>query len=400
VSAPLYNRYRRYADREAKRFGKHSRLRHLIPMWKRPNTRVYSLSEWASYEAGAWSASEPGELMRAISLQYLPTDQVWIEFDWKAFNKGSNGKAWDDPAELMYLGKNGLKLGDSSSSSSSSSSPVRMGFMIYDPMQVHSVVFEGTEQSLGALLFYLFDNGTSFVAPVLSAWQTCGDPEPRQNATDDFTVMKHALGKSYLDRYEKKNPRLTKQLGLRVFQSLIGVKDMNLDRHTAEETQGTCRIALSCLTAALAARAADIDPNKERNPREPRKDRRRGPENRNPIEVDLFIRNRPKRAGGSIKSSVGHMEGVKKGLHTVGAHWAYRARKDGGDPTECTHAEKHDFEAVPDTNTEVCVFCWQKRWFKRTHQRGDEQYGIVPQKTFNVRAGAPQPPKETTRASP
>lgn len=388
MSAPLYSRYARYADREAQRFPRGAPIAKLVPMWKRPQTRVYSMSARASHEAGWWSGEDPGEILRAIGLHYLPSPWTWIEFDWRSYNKGSLRLPLDTPDNQHYPG------GGMTNVVNGPTSPVRMAFMFFRPGWATKVVgapkWEAGHKDEGimALLFYLYPNGGCFVGPPIVYWHpehplayyvSAPDIGPNLLSPPEF-----AIGRSYVSQYGGKQPRLTDRLMKQVGLTSIGANV----KVPWEELDGTTRCAIAVLTATLAARPPAYPetptpgPARDRKPEWGTKER--------PIEVDLFIRERPRKPGGSIRASVGHLEGIKKGLHTVGAHYAYRNRADGKDPTKCPTSETgvHDFEDIPGTKSQVCVMCGQKRWFKDQHQRGDEAYGVVPQKIRNVRLGA------------
>lgn len=380
MSAPLYARYRRYADREASRFPRGSDMAKTATLWKRPDTRVYSLTERASHEAGWWSTEDPGELLRAMSMHYLPMPQVWIEIDWMAYNRGAGRLPLQSAQPGLVVGRNGIEV------MTSENSPLRVGFMLYQPVKATNPRFQPT---IMGHMFYLYGLGTCFIGPVMFAWHATEDLNlmRKTNETGQSYRVEEALraaaGNDYLTRHEKNSPRLAKRLTERVFLTYMGP-----GRNTAsfKEIDGTTRMAIAALTAALSARPPSYAPNplrpSETRPAAPASERDR------PVEVDLFIRERPRVMGGSIRASVGHLEAIKKGLHTVAAHFAYRSRSDGGDPTICTKSAQHDFEDIDGTKSQVCVFCGQKRWFKERHERGDEAYGIVPAKTYNVRVGS------------
>lgn len=371
MSAPLYSRYRRYADREAARFPRTSLIARTIPIWKRPDTRVYSLTDRASHEAGWWSGEPPGELLRAMSLHYLPMPQVWIELDWVAYNKGTNRRPLEDTRAPRVLDHDGNSVG-----LSGPDSPVRMGIMLQEKEYDRA----SGKNAIAGLLFYLYPTGTCFVGPVIFAWDSDLKDEG-ESARASETV---ALGRTYIEKHGKDHPVLMKRLQRRAIIS-------GLDKNTTlnfSEIEGTTRMAIAALTAVLAARPPVYAPNPNGAVRE--RPVKHGAERDRPIEVDLFIRERPRVSGGSIRASVGHLEAVKKGRHTVAAHYAYRARADGGDPTACPKTPQHDFENIDGSKSQVCIYCGQKRWFKERHERGDEAYGIVPAKTYNVRVGTPR----------
>ena len=250
-----------------------------------------------------------------------------------------------------------------------------------------------------AMLTYIYPNGTFYLGPTFPFWNSYHSVEQLSKAVladkdgmakDQMqnrqvkrrNLHKAALGTHYVETYEKKHPRLIETLQDRMTMILIGNSAVTAD---FIEGQGTARLIIAALMACLSAKRdlythdQDVPPRERKFTDQP---------NRNTIEVDLFIRQRVK-PGASIRASAGHMNSVNKGLHDVGAHYAYRKRADGSDPTICHTSETsyHDFEEVPGTKSEVCILCHQKRWFRETHQRGDEAYGIVPRKVMNVRQG-------------
>lgn len=391
MAAPLYSRYRRYADREAARLPKGSHIRTLLPMWKRPDTRVYSLSERAAHEAGAWSALPPGELLRGLSLQYLPTRQVWVEWPWSPMVLGSLNRPIDGP--LADVGVN---------HAGHDSSPVRVASLYKqtdDPAKckgdrrdlfVDKTFPPGT---IIALFVYLYPNGSFFVGPTFSAWHPTKNVDlfvegavldlPVEDRAKEMSLMRDvAIGFHYGDRYGKQNPQLFKRLRDKMGVTIIG-KLLSRSDGPVHNLHGTTRLQIAALMAALSAKppkyapVTDGRPSRDSGPSGPK---------RTVVEVDLFLRER-KRVGDSLRASVGHAEGVKKGLHRVGAHYAYRRPEHGGDPTICpkTQFGMHDWEPIDGTKSEVCIVCGQKRWHKEAHERGDEKYGIVPPKTYNVR---------------
>lgn len=394
MPAPLYNRFCRYAQREAKRYPRHSDLQRMIPQWKRPSTSVFSLSDKAAYEAGWWSTEPPGDLLRASSLHFMPTERAWIEWNWKHMSAGSARLKnwWEDQNQLLMSQSNsGIKVMDDSA-------PARVGAMIRrsafdDEHRIKDGWFDLScpPGTFMALLTYIYPNGTFFVGPTISFWHPT---ETVAHLTESIvdgdrdkqtTIHMTALGTQYCERYGNKNPRLFNRLCEQSALIMIGKPDATYA--SMKEVEGTTRLIMSALTAVLSAKPTTYTPD---DSIEPRKRKKRSGSRRAVVEVDLFIRHRS-RPGASIKSSVGHQEAVKKGLHTVGAHYAYRARKDGGDPRVCDVGlgGHHSFEEVEGTNTEVCVLCGQKRWFKKAHERGDEAYGIVPRKIKNIRVGEP-----------
>jgi len=391
MSAPLYSRYCRYIDRDIKRFPRKAAIGQLIPMWKRPQTRIYSLSSRASHEAGWWSTEDPGELLRAISLQYLPAPYVWMEYDFRAHDLGSLRLPIDTQSKSLDIIRGDGEI------------PSRVAFMFFRTeaaIKLFPLKLAGSgEGGIMALTYYLYPSGGCFVGPPIVHWDTRGplmrkggDIAEPVDATGR-TEADYALGTGYLDLHEGEHPRLMNKLKTRVGLTAIG---SNL--HTPwSEINGHTRSAISILTAALSARPPAYVHDLGR-PSAPRREAEWGTKER-PIEVDLFIRERARKPGASIRASVGHLEGIKKGLHMVGAHYAYRARADGGDPTICPvrphRSLGHDFEDIAGTKSQVCVHCGQKRWFRDQHQRGDEAYGIVPQKVRNVRLGAQT--RETTQ---
>lgn len=394
MSAPLYSRYCRYADREAKRFPHHSRMRELIPLWKRPQTRVYSLTPRASHEAGWWSGEEPGELLKAISLHYLPAPFTWIEFDWRAYNKGSMRMPLDAPDDTE------VRRGTSTVIVNGPDTPLKLGFMFFmtkDLLRDARSAEErfGDADNLIALTFYLYQTGACFVGPAVVHWHPTQPIKVQVDGKEvigpeDLMGYGHGVGHDYLRQYEEQHPRLTLRL-----RQLLGVRILGDPlAGIGKAVDGFARCAAAVLTATLSARPPTYAPALtgikagDSKPEWGTKAR--------PMEVDLFIRERPRKPGGSIRASVGHLEGVKKGLHLVGAHYAYRNRGDGKDPTLCYSGMDglHDFEDIPDSKSQVCVICNQKRWFKDQHKRGDEAYGIVPRKIRNVRLGVQSPHQE------
>ena len=412
MSAPLYSRFRRYSDREIKRYPKKSYMARILPSWKRPDTRVYSLSERASYEAGYWSTAEPAELLRGLSMAYLPTPQVWIEFDWYHFNKGTNRIPFDDHQRQVIMSADGYEPHNPATA------PVRMGMMYYQPNTPQGKgEWRGPSGCIMGFMFYVYPSGSSYIGPPVFGFHPSEPIDPPIEIVDTTGGLRHmmernltgnfaspgfledkrglkleriAMGVSYCKREEPKHPRLIKRLQERTMLTTLA----HSKAVSWKEIEGSTRIALAVLTAALSAKAPHYDPTSPKDLSAPR-ERPRGPERDRPIEVDLFIRERPRKPGGSIRASVGHLEAVRKGLHTVAAHYAYRSRKDGGDPRDCTRAAQHDFEKIEGSKSQVCIFCGQKRWFKQMHERGDEAYGVVPSKTYNVRAGLIPAPKET-----
>lgn len=387
MSAPLHNRYKRYADREAKRFVKGSSTRPLITQWKRPDTRVYSLSDRASYEAGAWSTSSPKDILRAIDSHYLPLDHVWIEFDFWSYQKGVNNVSLENGDEYL------LYEGTTVKSMAYSNAPMRLGLMLYHPLIALRKTDEpALRDDIAAIVFYLYPNGTSFIGPSIVGWEVHTEEGREYHPNDRSLMGRLALSKFYMERYRDKNPRLLHRLCGRIYQGMLGIGRVPLAtlEESSRETMGTTRMAIAVLTAALSARAHRPAPmESDRQPGTPKTPCERD----RPIEVDLFIRERPRQgAGASIKASIGHLETVRKGLHKVGRHYAYRRRDDGGDPTRCTKSfnevQHHHFERIEGTATEVCLACGQRRWLKKEHQRGDPKYGNLIPKTYNVRVGA------------
>jgi hypothetical protein len=391
MSAPLYSRYTRYAEREANRFPRKSIIGRMIPTWKRPSTTVFALSERAAHEAGWWSSEPPGELLRGLSLQYMPTERVWIEWDWRQMIAGSQRAEFGQDTEIVMRGRGGLSFQDENS-------PIRVGAMIRQTCPREEVGEKADrwfdkdlpEGTFMAMLFYLYRNGTCFVGPTFSYWHGSESMVPMSHLATEGNAEKAgylhlgAVGNHYALTYKEQNPRLTQKLTNQMFILLIGRKGVG-QHGELDEVQGTTRLIQAALMAALSAKPTQYDADPNLPPRERKK---RGGKGRRVHEVDLFIRERRK-PGASLKSSVGHMEGVKKGLHTVGAHYAYRRRDDGADPRVCTVEPSgiHDFEEVHGTKSEVCVLCGQRRWFKDAHERGDEAYGIVPRRVRNVRLG-------------
>lgn len=419
MSAPLYARYRRYAEREAARFPRRSIVADMIPTWRRPDTRVYSLSERASHEAGWWSGNDPGELLRAMALHYLPLPRVWIELDWRAFSLGTNRLPLTptSDAKMHFSGVEGIHGYDPIKA------PLRLGLMLHQTEILHqNGGFHIPRDTILGYLFYLYPTGACFVGPPIFGWHATKPVtipiEKVNTAATQFPTGRGlagdwaafgdgksaklrpeelAPGLSYSRRWEKDHPRLLHRL-----QSQMMLTTLRYGNHEPpwSEIEGTTRIALAALTAALSAKPAHgaaHDPKAAPVPTQ----KARGAERDRPIEVDLFIRERPRNPGQSLRASVGHLEGIKKGLHTVAGHYAYRARADGADPETCpiNPLGIHDFEAVVSGKTEVCILCGQKRWFRAQHQRGDEAYGIVPQKVYNVRVGAPAPGKEVNSSA-
>jgi len=378
MSAPLYNRFRRYADREVKRFPKKAFMRLIIPSWKRPDTRVYSLSDRASYEAGYWSAMKPSELLRGLSMAYLPTPQVWIEFDWLTYNKGTNHVPWDDTTQEIMLAK-----GNSYEVHNAETAPVRIGAMFYQPNTPQGKgEWQAPAGCIMGFLYYVYPTGTCLLGAPAFGFHTSETMEPPTEFIDNQEQLKRAtqgeshkytyphlldrgsdvlleevaLGTSYCRSYQELEPRLLKRLQDRMMLTTLAHRPVPL----WSQIDGTTRIALSLLVAALSAKPPHYVPvlDKDGNPLP---ERPRGSERDRPIEVDVFIRDRPHKPGRSIRASVGHLEAVKKGLHTVAAHYAYRSRADGGDPTQCRRAPAHDFEKIEGSKSEVCTFCGQKR---------------------------------------
>lgn len=393
MSAPLYNRYRRYADREARRFPKAASLRRIIPLWKRPDTTLYSMSENAAYEAGCWSREGPGEMLRGMSLQYLPTSRVWIEWDWRAMTAGSQGRPITSPeTELLAMTNEGVRPYEQDTI------PVRVGAMIHQVDRSGLLNHKGWHDAdlppgtFMGLLTYVYPSGTFLLGPTLSFWNPDHDllplrqsilPDGEPNTEAKRDILRTAgVGSHYIAKMGEQNPRLCDRLRNRMNMVVIG---KTKDASAYGEVQGTARLTMAALMACLSAKRTQYVPDPEHETRK----RKSGTSGSRPVvEVDLFLRHRT-RPGASLKASVGHMEGVKKGLHHVGAHYAYRRRSDNGDPRECPkHPDGyHSFEGLPDTKSEVCVLCGQKRWFKDSHKRGDEAYGVVGRKVQNVRVG-------------
>jgi len=381
MSAPLYSRYRRYADREARRFHKGSMARLLIPKWKRPHTRVYSLSDRASYEAGAWSSYPPAVLIKAMGQHYLPTYNVWIELDFLSYQQGVNRIPYESENRGSTHTQEGVLV------AKDDQFPVRMAVLLFEPTQGQTGKeplpdHTGGTGCIAGLLFYLFPTGTSFIAPVTYGWYT-GESEKNSPYTLCPERQKQALSPVYAGRYANKNPRTLKRLMRRVHLEMVGTDALISESKLTKEVYGTTRLAIAALSAALSARSAQFEADMLADPNKPLKGRKGG-ENRQPIEVDLFLRDRPKRPGGSINASIGALETLKKGLHTVGGHWAYRRRKDDNDPTQCPKGAEHLWESIEGTKTQVCLACGQKRWFRDQHQRGDAKYGVASTKTYNV----------------
>lgn len=388
MSAPLYNRFCRYSDREAKRFPRHTALRQMIPTWKRPSTTVFTLSDRAAYEAGWWSTEAPGELLRGMSVQYMPTERVWIEWNWKEMQNGSARMPIDSPV-IIGSTREGLEWVEDRA-------PLRVGAMIRqsayaDEQRKKDGWFDLTcpPGSFMAMLCYLYPNGTFFLGPTFSFWHPTETMGHLTKSIVDMNVEKAAnlhiaaLGDHYLKRWGEQHPRLSDRLTERMAMILIG-KDAT-EATSFAEVQGTTRLIMSALMAAISAKPTKYVEDPDR----PSKDRKnRGGPKRPIVAVDLFMRER-KRPGASLRASVGAQEAIKKGLHTVGAHYAYRSRQDGSDPRVCPiHPNgTHDFEEIPDTKSECCVLCEQKRWFRDSHERGDEAYGIVPRRVKHVRLG-------------
>lgn len=379
MPAPLYSRYRRYADREANRFAKAAKFRGLVRLWKRPETRVYSLSNRAAYEAGAWSTLPVGDLLRGMSAQYLPAPFVWVEVPWPMLQAGSAGI----PVEGMEtrLRKD---------------TPVRVAAMLFQssepspdrPKEVKWLDASMPPKTILSLVCYLYPNGSVFVGPLLCMWSPDQALWPLMNEIAEESdeerdsMVSTGIGDHYLSKRAQANPRLTKKLRERMACTIAGTTF----RQTPEARQefgGISRLLMACLMAALSAKPPKYPPAKEGA--SPGRSGPSGPK-RTVTEVDLFLRER-QRQGESLRASVGVVEGIKKGLHKVGAHYAYRKRSDGRDPTVCymTQFGMHDWEPIEGTKSEVCAVCGQKRWFKAAHERGDEKYGVVPPKTYNVR---------------
>lgn len=362
MSAPLYSRYCRYANREAKKFEKSHPFGKSIPLWKRPDTRVYSLTERASYEAGWWSTSEPKEILRAMQYQFMPAERIWIECDFTAFQNGA--------AHLAI---------DSTLNGPDAKTPIRIGFMIERQDSIRDIY----EAHFEALVCYVCPGGTFSIPTIYSVWSDAplsflqlrvGDKR------DSFSLM--ALGGQYVAKH-----RTPDQGGVKELLDRMLLIPLNRNKPMAELPWygGATRMIIAIFTAALSARAGQHASEPPMGTTAPSKAATNA--HRRVIEVDLFLRERPKKPGRSIRASIRHIEGHKKGLHKVAAHYAYRAREGGGDPTQCTKVDKHEFEALFGTKTQVCIYCGQKRWLKKAHERGDAKYGVVPQKTYNVRAG-------------
>lgn len=382
MAAPLYSRYKRHADREAARFPKKSTIRSLVPLWRRPDTWVYSLSARASHQAGWWSTSEPGELLRALSVQFMPADRVWIEVDWKALLNGAAHLPLDGSGVPSDPGA--LKTPDHSVDQV----PIRVGMMLAKALPGQVPVAPMLDQDvIYGLLTYLYPNGALFIGPYCAYW-SLGDVVVNERMDHPDALIANApIGRPYRDLYQAKHPRLHKQVLKRMGLTVMGEEQVGLvkARSLLSNGEGTTRLMVAALTSCLAAkRAKPGEPGAdiatvEANPRQA---------NRHTIEVDLFLRE-SKEPGKALRRSVGHLEGIKKGLHMVEAHYAYRARKDGADPKVCPVSQfgYHDWESIEGTHSEVCALCGQRRWFKDKHKRGDEAYGIVGQKVRNVRLG-------------
>lgn len=374
MPAPLYNRYCRYADREARKMHKKTAMRRVVKAWKHPNTRVYALSDNAAYEAGWWSTNSPAELLRGLSLQYLPQRTVWVEFPWIPMMRGSSRLPRDHEGPLMGYTREGVReVGEDS--------PVRVGAMLCKRdlwNTMHSTYNAVSDhENIYCHLTYLYPNGSLVFSPVVCAWALGSDKVTPEDVEPRFSEA--AVGRGYIDTWQDKHPRLLKTLRSRMM--LAAPVIMSLD-----EVQGTTRICMAALMAALSAKTPQ--PNAAAKGDEVRSPSPSGPK-REVVEVDLFIRQK-QRPGESLRASVGRMDGIKRGLHKVGAHYNYRRTEDGSDPTVCSVSKfgYHDWEAIPNTKSECCVLCGQKRWFKDAHERGDERYGVSKPKTYNVRVGA------------
>lgn len=396
MSAPLYSRFKRYADREAKRFPKKTKIRHWIPRWKSPHARAYSLTDNAALEVGRYSSMPPSELLRGMQSHELPAPYLWVEVPFDALMAGSFGSSLEE-----YRGnvKNPITLQADGTTLDlpENEMPVRAGFMFSQTGRFEGepgAVFDyrKDEEGQGLIFFiisYLTRSGSFYIGPIIGAWMPDGNPLPVAYTKDEYIFEWAGLGKTYLSRDDQ--PRLMKKLHAATSQFVLGGahvdKVYGSSRATLErlnaETQGSTRLAIALLTACMTAKAPHYTPGPDATPAEVREAKRRA---REVVEIDLFLRQR-ERPGHSIRASVGALEAQKKREHTVGAHWAYRARKDGGDPTECPNTQfgYHDFEPVDGTKSEVCIMCGQKRWRKDAHKRGDPSLGQVAPKIYNVR---------------
>jgi hypothetical protein len=371
MAAPLYSRYKRYIDRDVRVYQKSApKMARLIRNWKKSSTLVYSLSRNASYEAGWFSTEPPKVLLDALQSLYLPKEEVWVEVDWRAVMAGSLRIDIDHPDVDELYGE----------------APVRMGLLAArGDTENNSFVIMG---------YFLWATGRVDLGPVITEIDKSCELRNNRDLRDlvykkvGFDIDEAGIGLGYRDRYAEEHPRLYKKLA-GALDLLLPGRDPNAPHSLTayvrlmKEVHGTARLYLAILAALVAAQPPRYVPDGEAPPRE-RKDH--SGTAKAPYEIDLFLRSKPK-PGRSIAASLRAVERRKKMAHTVGGHYAYRARKDGGDPTVCTVSDHHDFEKIEGTKSEVCIFCDQRRWWKAEHERGDETLGRVGQKVRNIRVG-------------
>ncbi len=375
MSAPLYSRFKRKIDRELRAY-KRTLIPNAIRSFKRSDTRIYSISRRASFEAGAWSISHPKELLQFIEEIEFPTQRVWVECDWVEVLAGATGGAY---TEDMTWGN-------------SDGRPIRMGFLFEKEPGSDQIVFfifnlyEGGSVRLQPLTFLITKKDRDFT------WEPNTVEEIKKRMGVDLESA--PLGLNYFTNY-KENPRLINKLKKKLDMGILfpsereSAKKTRLERFKSaemlaeimRETHGTPRLALGALAVCFSAKAMKYEPIGKDVPIEPVEI----VSHEGVHEINLYVRDRP-RGKSPVRHGLLRQAQKKKALHTVGGHWAYRQRKDGSDPTRC-ELGRHDFEDVENTHSQVCLKCGQKRWWREAHERGDEQYGVVPQKTFNVRVG-------------
>ncbi len=88
MEAPLYSRFHRRFARDLKFLRKRGSVLRRVLLESKYRARVYSLSDDVSEGAGALSALPPKELCEIVQSLYLPSEYVWVEFNWLAMQNG------------------------------------------------------------------------------------------------------------------------------------------------------------------------------------------------------------------------------------------------------------------------------------------------------------------------
>lgn len=350
MGAPLYSRFRRYFDRDAKTLGE-PRLKQMLIKAKN-RARVYALDERAAREAGKLAAMPPSKLRAILEAVYLPSEHVWVELPWEPFISGAS-----EGIGLPFM---------------PTEHPSRVGFLV-------SATQAGDFRNFGVVTYYLLPSKGSMLGPHIAEVNQV--PQVRPAIYDKFEKDFQAMGVDvnhtgtgfgYAARYRDHEPAALKWLSSRLDLMVLrgGLPNFQKWQGLLQEVNGTARQALCVIGIVCAAKSRRYRISEVRDPAV------RGPSGEGRVSL-ISMYTDVDASGIAARKAIMAIERARHRYHEVSGHYSYRQRADGQDPRFCyvgTQTGSHMFEATHG-HSEECMICGQHRWFRAEHHRGDPTLG-------------------------